>query len=86
MLARATAPVVRVRDGKLSGFTRNGVQIFLIGGGSWGGWIFARKTFPAIDSFFPAGLLKDFVAKPFADVTSFDFDRDPGVSSIAGAS
>ena len=48
-----------------------------IGSGGWGGWIFARKTFPAIDSFFPAGLLKDFVAKPFADVASFNFNKDP---------
>jgi Tannase and feruloyl esterase len=48
-----------------------------IGSGGWGGWIFARESFPAIDSFFPAGLLKDFVAKPFADIASFDFDKDP---------
>jgi len=48
-----------------------------VGNGGWAGWIFAPKTFPAIDSFFPAGLLKDFVAKPWTDIASFDFHKDP---------
>jgi feruloyl esterase len=43
----------------------------------WEGWIMAGGQMPPLHRIFSTGLLKDLVAKPFADVTSFDFDKDP---------
>jgi feruloyl esterase len=43
----------------------------------WEGWIFTGGKSPPSSTFFARGTLADFFDQPFADVASFDWNRDP---------
>ncbi len=43
----------------------------------WEGWIFSGGKNPPSSTYFARGTLADFFATPFADVASFDWNRDP---------
>ena len=53
--------------------------------GGWEGWIMRGGKNPPANSTFPTGMLRDFVAEPFADSASFDWDRDPAKLHAATA-
>lgn len=54
--------------------------------GCWDGWMFGAPTEPAYHTAYPKVLLQDMVAKPFAQVQTFDFNKDPARLRAALAS
>ncbi|MGE3690218.1 MAG: tannase/feruloyl esterase family alpha/beta hydrolase [Novosphingobium sp.] len=43
----------------------------------WEGWIMRGGKDTPANSLFPTGMLRDFVAEPFTDMASFNWDHDP---------
>jgi hypothetical protein len=43
----------------------------------WEGWIMRGGASQPANAVFATGMLRDFVAQPFADIATFDWDRDP---------
>jgi hypothetical protein len=51
----------------------------------WEGWLMTGGAQPPAHSLFPTGILGDFVARPFAQPATFDWDRDPArLTATAG--